>query len=136
MIAFKLLPNTRRCVIGALTVSKRLFSNETNGVYLYVDFPTSTTFDNIPWKVINSEMKEFNGLKSKTWLASVDNSTCGGFYEFDTKDNAQNYIDNYLKDKVEKQMNVKATFKLYDKEITKEASMGMSSPFVPKLQKK
>lgn len=99
-------------------------------VFIYAEYQVSIPFSQIDWVPINVEMKKFPGLKSKTWLSGVKTNTVGGFYEFDSIENAQKYIDSLLIP-FAKQVNGNLTVKLFDGNITKEASIGMSSPFYP-----
>jgi hypothetical protein len=73
-------------------------------------------------------MKKYVGLKSKTWLSGINTHTVGGFYEFDSVENAQNYIDGLLIPFV-KQVDGNLSIKIFDGEVTQEANMGMLSPF-------
>ena len=52
----------------------------------------------------------------------------GGFYEFDTLEHAQYYIDNLLLPTA-RQLGGNLSVKLFDGEVTTEASVGMASPF-------
>ncbi|MGD1714291.1 YdhR family protein [Dapis sp. BLCC M172] len=99
-----------------------------NKVFLYAEYQVSIPFTEIDWEPINVDMKKFPGLKSKTWLSGVNTNSLGGFYEFDSVENAQNYIDNLLIPFV-KQVNGNLTVKLFNGDVTKEASFGMDSPF-------
>lgn len=96
--------------------------------FMYVEFQISQDFSALDWNPINDQMKEFPGLKSKTWLSGVNNHTLGGFYEFDSRENAQNYVDNYLVPS-SNQFQANLTVKLFDGEVTAEASTSMGSPF-------
>jgi hypothetical protein len=96
-------------------------------IFLYVEFQISKDFTKVDIKAINAQMKEFPGLKSKTWLSGVNNNSLGGFYEFDSKENAQNYIDNYLSPGMA--LFGSLTVKLFNGDITREASIDMGSPF-------
>ncbi|WP_204369218.1 hypothetical protein [Methylocucumis oryzae] len=73
-------------------------------------------------------MKKYKGLKSKTWLSGLNTKTVGGFYEFDSVENAQNYIDGLLIP-FAKQVNGNLSVKLFDGEITQEANIAMLSPY-------
>lgn len=97
-------------------------------VFLYAEYQVSIPFDQIDWQPINVDMKQFPGLISKTWLSGVNNQTVGGFYEFDSLENAQNYIDGLLQP-FAKKVNGNLSVKLFDGEITREANIGMSSPY-------
>lgn len=97
-------------------------------LFLYAEYQVSIPFTQIDWVPINVEMKKFSGLQSKTWLSGINTNTVGGFYEFDSLENAQKYIDSLLIP-FAKQVNGNLTVKLFDGDITKEASIGMNSPF-------
>ncbi|NEQ37745.1 MAG: YdhR family protein [Okeania sp. SIO3I5] len=97
-------------------------------VFIYAEYQVSIPFTEINWEPINVDMKKFPGLKSKTWLSGLNTHSVGGFYEFDSVENAQNYIDNLLIPFV-KQVNGNLSVKLFDGDVTKEASFGMDSPF-------
>ncbi|WP_026731874.1 YdhR family protein [Fischerella sp. PCC 9605] len=101
-----------------------------NKVFVYAEYQISIPFGEIDWVPINVEMKKFPGLKSKTWLSGVNTNSVGGFYEFDSIENAQSYIDGLLIP-FAKQVNGNLTVKLFDGDATKQASIGMSSPFYP-----
>lgn len=99
-------------------------------VFLYAEYQVAIPFDQIDWQPINVEMKQFPGLKSKTWLSGVNNHTVGGFYEFDSIANAQNYIDGLLLP-FAKKVNGNLSVKLFDGETTRAANIGMNSPYYP-----
>lgn len=97
-------------------------------IFLYAEYQVSIPFDQIDWRPINVEMKRFPGLKSKTWLSGINNQTVGGFYEFDSLADAQNYIDGLLLP-FAKKISGNLSVKLFDGEITLDANIGMNSPF-------
>ena len=97
-------------------------------VFLHAEFQVTQPFEEIDWAPINVKMKEFPGLKSKTWLSGVGNHSVGGFYEFDSQENAQNYIDNLLIP-VTKQLGGNLSVKLFNGNVVEEASKGMDSPY-------
>jgi hypothetical protein len=82
-------------------------------IFLYAEFQVSIPFDQIDWQTINIEMKKYVGLKSKTWLSGINTHTVGGFYEFDSVENAQNYIDGLLIPFV-KQVDGNLSIKIFD----------------------
>lgn len=102
----------------------------TSKVFVYAEFQVSIPFDQIDWKNINVEMKKFAGLKSKTWLSGINTNTLGGFYEFDSVENAQNYINGLLIPFASK-INGNLSVKIFDGDITQAANIGMNSPFYP-----
>ncbi|MEM6398809.1 MAG: YdhR family protein [Cyanobacteria bacterium P01_D01_bin.116] len=99
-----------------------------NKVFIYAEYQVSIPFNQIDWKSINIEMKKFPGLKSKTWLSGINTNTLGGFYEFDSVESAQKYIDGLLIPFASR-INGNLSVKIFDGDITKEANMGMNSPF-------
>lgn len=96
-------------------------------IFMYVEFQISLNFKELDTSAINSAMKEFPGLKSKTWLSGINTNSLGGFYEFDSKENAQNYIDNFLAPGMSEYGSL--TVKLFDGDIVSSASMDMNSPY-------
>jgi hypothetical protein len=96
-------------------------------IFVYVEFQISKDFGELDTATINSEMKKFPGLKSKTWLSGINSKSLGGFYEFDSIENAQNYIDNFLAPATSKYGCL--TAKLFDGDIVSSASQGMNSPY-------
>ena len=60
-------------------------------VYLYAEIQVSIPFSKIDWQTINGTMKKEKGLKSKTWLSGINTNSIGGFYEFNSLENAQAY---------------------------------------------
>jgi hypothetical protein len=97
-------------------------------VFLYAEFQVSIPFADVDWESINPEMKIYPGLISKTWLSGHNNNTVGGFYEFDSINNAQNYIDGLLYP-FSKKVNGNLSVKIFDGDVTKDANIGMSSPY-------
>ncbi|PKO53316.1 MAG: hypothetical protein CVU26_04965 [Betaproteobacteria bacterium HGW-Betaproteobacteria-2] len=97
-------------------------------VFLYAEFQVSMHFSEIDWAPVNVQMKSFSGLKSKTWLSGINTNTVGGFYEFDSIANAQAYIDGLLVP-FAAQINGNLSVKLFDGDITRDASIGMRSPY-------
>jgi hypothetical protein len=97
-------------------------------IFLYAEYQVSIPFDRIDWASINVDMKKFTGLKSKTWLSGINTHSVGGFYEFDSVENAQKYIDGLLIPFGQK-VNGNLSVKLFDGDVTQEANLGMSSPY-------
>lgn len=106
---------------------KRFCSQCSGRVYVFAEYPVSIPFNELDVETINEEMRQFKGLISKTWL-SGDNHTVGGFYEFENRENAENYIQNYLIPFGDK-IGINGTFKIFNKDVTMDASVGMNSPY-------
>ena len=73
-------------------------------------------------------MKKEKGLKSKTWLSGVNTNTIGGFYEFDSLENAKAYALGYLA-KAADRLGGSLTVRLFDGDVVADAARGMASPF-------
>lgn len=97
-------------------------------VFIYAEYQVSIQFTEIDWAPINTQMQTFKGLKSKTWLSGINTHSVGGFYEFDSKESAQAYIDGLLVPFAQI-INGNLSVKLFDGDVVAEASRGMSSPY-------
>ncbi|WP_085314368.1 YdhR family protein [Derxia lacustris] len=97
-------------------------------VFLYAEYQVSIPFSQIDWAPINVEMKKFPGLVSKTWLSGINTHSVGGFYEFESADSAQQYIDGLLVP-FAGQVKGNLSVRLFSADATREASIGMNSPF-------
>ncbi|MCJ2057402.1 YdhR family protein [Methylobacterium sp. J-048] len=99
-------------------------------VFLYAEYQTSVPFEAIDWKPIDVEMKKFTGLLSKTWLSGLKTNSVGGFYAFDSLEHAQAYIDGLLIP-FAAQVGGSLSVRLFDADVTREASRAIHSPFYP-----
>lgn len=97
-------------------------------VFLFVEYQISFPFGDLDLPPIHADMKSYPGMKSKTWLSGMNNNTLGGFYEFDSKENAQNYVDKGLVPYVQV-FDANLTVKMFDAEIVADASKDMGSPY-------
>jgi len=97
-------------------------------VFLYAEIQVAIPFKDIDWKPIDVQMKENPGLKSKTWLSGINTNTIGGFYEFDSLENAKAYATGYLA-KAAQALGGSLSVKLFDGDVTAEASTAIWSPF-------
>jgi hypothetical protein len=97
-------------------------------VYLYAEIQVSIPFSKIDWQAINAAMKREKGLKSKTWLSGINTHSIGGFYEFDSLENAQAYATGYLASAAQ-QLGGSLSVRLFDGDVAAEASRGINSPF-------
>jgi phosphodiesterase/alkaline phosphatase D-like protein len=76
----------------------------------------------------NPMMHTVNGLRNKTWLSGINTHSVGGFYEFDSIENARAYAEGMLS-QFAKAANASLTVKLFDGEVVATASQGMHSPY-------
>jgi hypothetical protein len=97
-------------------------------VFLYAEFQLSAPFCEGVWRDANSAMRSVPGLRSKTWLSGIKTHSVGGFYEFDSVQNARDYAFGMLAD-FAKAADASLTVKLFDGDVVAEASKGMDSPY-------
>ena len=96
--------------------------------YVYVEAQASVPFNEFPWEDDNPSIKKQSGFICKTWLSGVDNNSIGGFYGFDSIENAKKYATGYMAEKA-KSHNFGLTTRIFDAEIVAQASKEMDSPF-------
>lgn len=97
-------------------------------VFVYAEYQVSVPFEQLDWGPVNEEMLRFPGLRSKTWLSGVNTRSVGGFYEFDCPDDAQRYIDELLVPFASR-VGGNLSVRIFDAEVTADASRGMKSPY-------
>jgi hypothetical protein len=102
-------------------------------VFLYAEIQVAIPFGDIDWRSINTAMLKEPGLKSKTWLSGINTNTIGGFYEFDSLENAKAYATGYLA-AAAKQIGGSLSVKLFNGDVTADANRGMSSPFYARVE--
>jgi hypothetical protein len=103
-------------------------SKQIKKVFLYGEFQTTIpVFEKKMWEEVNKQLQSVNGLVRKTWLLGIGTNTVGGFYEFDSEENAREFATGLYAEQA-KYLNASLTVKLFDGDITEEASKGMNSP--------
>jgi hypothetical protein len=98
------------------------------GAFVYTEAQVSAPFDKAPWREMNPILKAQPGLLHKTWLSGVHTNSVGGFYAFDTIENATRFATEYFPTEAAA-LNVAYTTRLFDAGPVKEASRALSSPF-------
>lgn len=98
------------------------------GAFVYTEAQISAPFDEAPWRKMNPILKAQPGLLHKTWLSGVHTQSVGGFYAFDTIDNARRFVTDYFPTETAG-LNVAYTTRLFDASGTEEASRAMRSQF-------
>lgn len=97
-------------------------------VFLYGEFQTSVPeFTKELWGPVNTDLKNVPGLIRKTWLSGIGTHTVGGFYEFDSEEHARAFATGLYAEQA-KYAGASLTVKLFDGEMTEEASRDMRSP--------
>ena len=98
------------------------------GAFVYTEAQISAPFDQAPWRDMNPILKAQPGLLHKTWLSGVHTNSVGGFYAFDTLENATRFVTDYFPTETAG-LNVAYTTRLFDAPLVEEASRQMFSPF-------
>ncbi len=98
------------------------------GAFVYTEVQLNVPFGEAPWRTINPTLKIQRGLQSKTWLSGLNTNTLGGFYAFDTIENARNFALVYFPTEPEK-FNAAFCTRVFDATGVEEASRQLHSPF-------
>ena len=64
--------------------------------FVYTELQLSAPFESIPWQNFNTSIKQQPGFINKTWLSGISNNSVGGFYSFDSIENAQKFVTDYF----------------------------------------
>lgn len=105
-------------------------AERTPGAFVYTEVQLSAPFDQAPWRALNPILKVQPGLLHKTWLSGVDNQSVGGFYAFDSVDNARRFVTDYFPTETA-ELNAAYTTRLFDATQSEQASRAMGSPLYP-----
>lgn len=96
--------------------------------FVYTEAQIGAPFAAAPWREMNPVLKAQPGLLHKTWLSGVHTNSVGGFYAFDTLENATKFVTEYFPTEAAG-LNVAYTTRIFDATAVKEASRPLSSPF-------
>jgi hypothetical protein len=85
---------------GVLSAPSILNAQETRkmtpGAFVYTEVAISVPFDQAPWAKINEAIREQPGFLNKTWLQGHSTQSVGGFYSFDSLENARRFVTGYF----------------------------------------
>ena len=99
----------------------------TQKAFVYTELQISVpSFDDIPWHQLNLKIKKQPGFINKTWLFGTGNNSGGGFYAFDSIDNAQKFCTGYFPEEA-RSFGVAQTTRVFDAEVSEAASRDMNS---------
>ena len=96
--------------------------------FVYTEAQISAPFAQAPWREMNPVLKAQHGLLHKTWLSGVHTNTVGGFYAFDTIENATRLATDYFPTEAAG-LNVAYTTRIFDASVVVDASKQLNSPF-------
>jgi hypothetical protein len=94
--------------------------------FVYTEVQIAIPFSDAPWKSINEALQEQPGILNKTWLAGIDGTSVGGFYTFDSIENAQKFVTGYFPEEARSLGRPQRTL-IFDAEAVKQASEEMNS---------
>jgi hypothetical protein len=80
---------------------------------------------------MNPILKAQPGILHKTWLSGVHTQSLGGFYAFDTIENATRFSTDYFPTEAAG-LNVAFTTRVFDASVVAQASRELRSPFFAK----
>ena len=96
--------------------------------FVYTELQLSAPFDAIPWSGANNAIKQQPGFINKTWLSGVGNNSVGGFYAFDSVENAQKYVSDFFPSEA-KSLGVAQTTRVFNGVAGAAASRGANSVY-------
>lgn len=94
--------------------------------FVYTEVQNSVEFEILDLDKTNEEISKQPGFLYKTWLSGLRNNSVGGFYAFDSLENAQKYVTEYFAN-VNRKQGSGYTTRIFDAAVVEEASRGMGS---------
>ena len=98
------------------------------GAFVYTEVQVNVPFEKAPWQSRNPVLKQQPGFLAKTWLSGLHTNTLGGIDAFDTVENAKSFALDVFPETATK-MNAAFYTRVFDADITEEASRQMNSPY-------
>lgn len=96
--------------------------------FLYTEIQAAVPFEHFDWQQANVPLKQVRGLVRKTWLSGVGTNSLGGFYEFDSAENAIAFAQGPFAEEA-RRAGAAATTRLFDGAVVREASVDLHSPY-------
>jgi Putative mono-oxygenase ydhR len=94
--------------------------------FVYTEIQNNRPFASFPWKDRNPVISANPGFLYKTWLSGVNTNSIGGFYAFDSLENARKYVTGFFPDEQRKAGSAHAT-RVFDAAVTEEANRDIGS---------
>jgi hypothetical protein len=98
------------------------------GAFVYTEVQISVPFADVPWRAMNPVLKRQPGILAKTWLSGRNTNSAGGFYAFDTVENASAFCLNYFPTEAAG-LGAAFTTRVFDAKPMEQASRDLRSPF-------
>lgn len=96
--------------------------------FLYTEVQAAVPFEQFDWQQVNAALRTAPGLIRKTWLSGIGTHTLGGFYEFDSAENALAFAQGPFAEEA-RRAGAAATTRLFDGDVVKDASLDLDSPY-------
>ncbi len=96
--------------------------------FVYTELQISVPFADAPWPEISAAIQQQPGFLSKTWLSGLGNNSIGGFYSFDSIENAQKFVTGYFPGEARK-FGVAHNTRVFDANVTEQARRFLNSPY-------
>jgi hypothetical protein len=123
LLLFGIVFSSSALFAGPLTQVKT-----TPKAFVYTELQISAPFEAIPLQPVNESIKKQAGFIDKTWLSGAGNNSVGGFYAFDSIENALRYVMEYFPSEA-KGLGVAQTTRVFDATQGAEASRAMNSVY-------
>lgn len=94
--------------------------------FVYTELHQSVPFEKYGWRDANPVLLQQPGLVNKTWLSGLESHSTGGFYEFDSIENAKAFVTGYFPARA-KSRGVAQTTRVFDGSVVEEASRYLNS---------
>lgn len=94
--------------------------------FVYTEVPVSIPFDQAPWRKLNPTLASQPGFLNKTWLSGAANNSVGGFYQFNSIENARRFVTEYFPTETAA-LGVPHTALVFDASVVEEASRDLNS---------
>jgi hypothetical protein len=94
--------------------------------FVYTELQISVPFTDAPWREISESIQGQPGFINKTWLSGVGNNSIGGFYAFDSIENAQKFVTGYFPAEAAK-FNAGHNTRIFDATLVEDASRDINS---------
>lgn len=95
--------------------------------FVYTELQLSVVFDEAPWRKLSETISTQPGFLNKTWLSGIGNNSLGGFYAFDSIDNAQRFVTVYFPTEP-RAFGAAHNTRIFDADVVTEASLDIGSP--------
>ncbi len=101
--------------------------NMSQAAFVYTELQISVPFQDAPWQAVSDDIRQQPGFINKTWLSGISNASVGGFYMFDSVENAQKFVTGYFPREAAN-FGVAHTTRIFPAGPVQTASIDLNSP--------